>query len=300
MGTAVRGSTPVLPPRPWGGMPARMRVLYVTTARRAGAWLAESFASDSASRVRLEEVAGMTAGLERLRDEVFDAVLVTHEPEVLDALALVEALRAAGSDDPIVIMGSQSEQELAALAFEVGADAYVCVHTTTTRSLIWILSRAINHQRLIRENKRLTQAENHRLLQDHQETERLLDQQRTLLQDLEELQAGQGVANLVGEGDPPYSRSRTSARAGADAVPLPPELVAHYRELLRAYVIMGSGNLVAEMAELADLLATAGITAHQTMQLHLGVLEELVRGLGSRSTRHIMTRADLLALEVMV
>ena len=36
------------------------------------------------------------------------------------------------------------------------------------------------------------------------------------------------------------------------------------------------------------------------MQLHLHVLEELVRGLGSRSTRHVMTRADLLALEVMV
>jgi len=36
------------------------------------------------------------------------------------------------------------------------------------------------------------------------------------------------------------------------------------------------------------------------MNLHLHVLEELVRGLGSRSTRHVMTRADLLALEVMV
>ena len=35
------------------------------------------------------------------------------------------------------------------------------------------------------------------------------------------------------------------------------------------------------------------------MQLHLLVLEELVQGLGSRSARHVMNRADLLALEVM-
>ena len=36
------------------------------------------------------------------------------------------------------------------------------------------------------------------------------------------------------------------------------------------------------------------------MQLHLHVLEELVHGLGARSTRHVMTRAGLLALEVTV
>ena len=63
---------------------------------------------------------------------------------------------------------------------------------------------------------------------------------------------------------------------------------------------MGSGNLSSEMAALAELLAAAGVTAPQTMQLHVEVLEELVRGLGSRSARHVMSRADLLVLEVLV
>jgi hypothetical protein len=36
------------------------------------------------------------------------------------------------------------------------------------------------------------------------------------------------------------------------------------------------------------------------MLLHLKVLEELIHGLGSRSARHVMSRADLLVLEVMV
>ena len=54
------------------------------------------------------------------------------------------------------------------------------------------------------------------------------------------------------------------------------------------------------MATLADLLATAGVTPQQTMLLHLEVLEQLIHGLGNRSARHVMSRADLLVLEVMV
>jgi hypothetical protein len=87
---------------------------------------------------------------------------------------------------------------------------------------------------------------------------------------------------------------------GQPAIPLPEKLVAHYSELLRAYVVMGSGNLTAEMNTLADLLVNAGVTPHQTMLLHLEVLEQLIHGLGSRSARHVMSRADLLVLEVMV
>jgi hypothetical protein len=69
--------------------------------------------------------------------------------------------------------------------------------------------------------------------------------------------------------------------------------------MLRAYVIMGAGNLSEEMSLLANLLADAGISAQQTMQLHVHVLEELIGGLGNRSARHVMNRADLLVLEVM-
>ena len=80
---------------------------------------------------------------------------------------------------------------------------------------------------------------------------------------------------------------------------LPAALVSHYRELLRTYVIMGVGNLGGEMARLADMLATAKSPRNGLCNLHVAVLEELVQGLGTRSARHVMNRADLLALEVM-
>ncbi len=80
---------------------------------------------------------------------------------------------------------------------------------------------------------------------------------------------------------------------------LPEPLVTHYRELLRAYVMMGVGNLADEMSALAELLAASGVSAQRALQLHVCVLEELVQGLGNRSARHVINRADLLALEVM-
>jgi len=247
-----------------------MRVLYIAARQQTGGWLAEAFDCDSASKVALEEVIGTAAGLTRLRDEVFDAVLVAHEPGELDALDLVEGYRAGGAEEPIVVLGRQSEQEMAALCYEVGADGYVCAGTTT-RNLIWVVARAVQRHQLVRENQRLTLAEQNWRQRDHDEAACILEQQ-ALLGDPREVSASQ----------------------------LPAELIAHYRELLRTYVIMGTGNLADELKRLAELLVTVGLTARQTVAIHLHVLEELLQGLGTRSSRHVMTRADLLVMEVLL
>ena len=290
----------------WRDLPPIMRVLYITNRQRTGGWLAEAFAADSASEVVLEEALGSAAGLSRLRDETFDAVLVSHEPGELDALDLIEGYRAGGSDEPIVVLGNQSEQEMSALCYEVGADGYVCAHTTTTRNLIWILARAIQRHQLVRENRRLNLTERHRLQREHDEAERLLAEQRALISDLEALRQ-QASPSAAGVRSKPLPADEAAAGPGVQAaiesrlpINLPPELIHHYRELLRTYVIMGSGNLASELSRLAGLLITAGVSPRQAMHLHLCVLEELIHGLGARSTRHVMTRGDLLALEILM
>lgn len=257
-----------------GALPATIRVLYIASRQRTGSWLAEAFAADSASDILLDEAVGSAAGIARLRDEAFDAVLVSHVPGELDALELVEGYRGGGADEPIIVLGTQSEQEMSVLCYEVGADGYVCVNTATTRQLIWVVARATQRHQLVRENRRLNQAEQTRLQRENEEARRFLEQQRAILAQLDHAPAG-------------------------DVPRLPEELVAHYRELLRTYVIMGSGNLGCELGRLADVLAAAGVNAQQALGLHLGVLEELVHGLGSRSSRHVMSRADLLALEIL-
>jgi DNA-binding response OmpR family regulator len=262
-----------------------MRVLHITTRQRSGGWLAEALAADSATQVVLEEAVGTASGLNRLRDEVFDAVLVSHEPGELDALDLIEGYRTGGSEEPIIVLGSQSEQEMSALCYEVGADGYVCVHTATTRNLIWTVARAVERHLLSGENRRLQQAEQSRVQREHDDVQRLLAEQHVLLED----------------GDARQDRGGAAAPMQNEAMlPFPPELLAHYRELLRTYVIMGSGNLAAELRRLAEMLVTVGLTARQTMQLHLHVVEELAHGLGARSSRHVMCRADLLVLELLM
>ena len=63
---------------------------------------------------------------------------------------------------------------------------------------------------------------------------------------------------------------------------------------------MGSGNLGMEIAQLAELMVLAGISLRDALGFHLERVESLVRGLGNRSARHVMARADLLALELMI
>ena len=300
METPSKETTRNLPATPWGFLPPRMRVLYITTPRRTGAWLAEAFANDSACEVTLEEAQGAAAGLERLRDQIFDAVLISHEPAELDALALLDGLRAGGAEEPLIVLGQASEQEMAALCYEVGADAYVCANTATTRTLLWIVARATERRHLIREHRRLSQAERHRLQQEHGETERLLTEQRGLIRDLE-TQAEHAIPEVetVRLGDTMAAIGRR-APGPPETPPLEDTVKNHYRELLRAHVIMGSGNLSNEMSILSELLAERNVSAPQILQLHVQVVEELVRGLGTRGARHVMTRADLLVLEILV
>ncbi len=284
-------------PNARGSLPARMRVLYITTADRTGGWLAEALATEHAGQISLVEAHGVPAAIDRLRKDVFDALLISHDPYDLNALELVAGLRAGGAEEPMIILGAQSIEDLLPAAFEVRADGYLCVHSTTIRAMVWAIAQAIERHQLLRENRRLLQAEHQRLQYDHVEAEHLLTQQRALISDLEQ---------LGGHADSSVQTAGLSATALAPAgdpephAPLPESLKSHYRELLRAYVIMGSGNLTHEMGALAQLLVASGVSAQQTMLLHLQVLEEMIRGLGSRSARHVMTRADLLALEVMV
>ena len=258
----------------WKCLPPTMRVLHIANRARTGCWLTEAFAADSASDVDLQQAIGSQAGLARLRDDAFDAVLVSHEPGELDALELVEGYRAGGAEEPIIVLGIQSEQEMAAVCYEVGADAYLCANTATTRHLIWTIARAVHRHRLVCENRRLDQAERQQLQREHDEAERLIAHQWAIV----------------------WHESAESRRPPT----LPDELIAHYRELLRTYVIMGSGNLAGELARLAEWLATARVTSREMLGMHLYVLEELIRGLGTRSTRHVMNRADLLIIQIMV
>lgn len=301
---------------PWGSLPPEMRLLFITTPERTGAWLVDAFAADRAVAISLEQAVGTAAGLARLQEESFDGILVSHRLPDLDALELVAGLRVGGFEYPAVILGDESEQELAVLAYEVGADAYVCVHTATTRGLIWTLARAVDWHRLVRENRYLAQVHRQRLQLEHNEAERLLAHQRALVAELEALQSASTAsseaptegaaadgATWAGAGERLHASTPSQHLLREAAVPrsaLPERLVEQYRALLRAYVMMGSGHLGSDMAAVGEILVRAGLSAGQVVALHLEAVEHLLRGLGNRSARHVLNRGDLLVLEVLL
>ncbi len=273
-------------PDAWGHLPRQVRALFITGTLRGGNWLQKAFQNDSACEVTLEHVVGIATGLARLRDEVYDVVLLQHDPQTLDALEVLSTFRtAAREDQPILVLGMDPEEQWAAACWEAGGDGYVCLRHTTTRMLLWRIAQARERHLLIAENRRLRQAHQQQLMREHEEASRLLSQQRQLLDDLLSL------------------RARLSC--GSSTVPnptqqIPPLLVTHYRELLRTYVIMGTGNLADELKVLAQLFVRCGLGPQHVMHLHVNVLEEMLSGLGARSARHVLNRADLLILEAMM
>ena len=105
MESATNPKSDTLPSGTWDGLPPRMRVLFITGGQKSGKWLATALAADSAAAIQLEESIGAAAGMARLRDDVFDVVLIGHEPDSLDALELLDAVHAGcGKEQPIIVL----------------------------------------------------------------------------------------------------------------------------------------------------------------------------------------------------
>lgn len=305
MGTGLKRATKSIPATVGQGLPSHWRTLYICDRSRTGAWLVESFAAESPAEVEVHEAPGRTAGLARLRDEIFDVIFIVHDPPELDAIDLTVAYRTSGTDEALIVLGRQSEQELAVPCYEAGADGYVCVSTATSQVLMWAALRAVQRCHLTRQNRRFQQSESQRLQREREEALRVLLHQKRLISEpsAEPSTRRRGTLRIAPQ-QSSQSDDRCCENLSQFELPEPPDLpaklIAHYRELLRAYIIMGSGHLGIELRDLADVFATAGLSPKEVLHLHLYVAAELIRGLGSRSTRHVITRTNLLIMEVLL
>lgn len=276
--------------------PARV---LVVTANGGAAPLAEALSRESSGELSLVEVLGSASAMHQLSEEAFAGIFVQHEPTKLDAVAFCEAARAAGHDQALVVLGNASAAELDAACASAGAEAYVCLSHATAASLWAITQRAINQASIARECRRLADAERRRLANDHDEAELLLAEQRRLVGQLETLTSPFADLGSLSSVDP----SADEPFAKPDEATEAQTLVATeelYRELLQTYVIMGAGNLASEITALADRLVAEGFSGQAAIGLHVRVLEKVVVSLGTRSARHVMNRADLLLVELMV
>lgn len=280
--------------------PPRLRLLWVGPEEPAWAALALQLDAEGCQEPHLRWVSTGNEALSLLREESFDC-LVLQDTEDADVLSLLRSIRTGGCPDPILILIPDVDEELAIAAEPWQAEVLVTPLAWHSRLIVRSLRGALERIQLEREVHRLSVADHRRLVRERDEADHLLDQQRLILNGLEKL-------SLAAERDLPLAEiaDDESARAGGAESgmslerSLPLEFDEYYQELLRAYVMMGSGNLGDEISKLAELLALAGYSPRQALELHLRRVELLVEGLGNRSTRHVLGRADLLALELMI
>lgn len=286
MESATDFSASRFPATHWGEMPPLVDALLITGSSRLGQSLAQAIANDSATEVRLREAVGLPAGLARLRERVYDIVLVAHDSVELDAPAVLDAIHTASSDtQPIIVLGMAADQEIAALCYEAGADAYLCLRTTATRTLLWQIARARERRLLLRENEQLRIARRQRDAWEEDEAVRLFEQQRLLAS--KHGMESPGAASVASEGE---------------AIPsaIPWAIRRDYVELLRAYVVMGSGHLGPTLEDWTQQLAAHRPTTGAILAMHLRALQLVLDGLQGRGGRHVHNRADLLLVELLM
>lgn len=251
---------------------------------------------------RLVWVSTAREALSRVRDEPFDCILI-DVPAVSTSIrddnspfGLMRALRTAGCVEPVILVGRLFTDTDWIEACAHDCDVFVSARGWDSTALGGLVKRAIVRGVLLQENHRLTAADRRRLLRDHEESEKLLAQQRQFIAELESLpDPFQKPNSRAGISANVPVQSRSAATGGSSAS----EFAARYAGLLRSYVLMGSGSLAVEISEIADDFVAARVPPPEALQLHVQCVEDLVKGLGNRSSRHVLSRADLLAVEMM-
>lgn len=286
-------------------LPPLLRLLCIGTEEPSWVNVTLKLDAEGCSEPQYRWVPSPQGAMALLRDESFDCVLVgvdqtTNKIGNDNPLELLRSLRAGGCDDPVILIASTSEDEWWNECHRFDCELLVTNKLWDSSAIVSMLKQAIYRADLRREAHRLSIAQHRRLIRERDEAEHLLNQQRQILCELQML-ARQSMNTIRSEQTAGRSASEsTSVNLTPDLPSAGAEFADYYSELLRTYVIMGSGNLAGEIARFAEILVLTGLSPREAMQLHLQHVEELVRGLGSRSTRHVISRADLLALELMI
>ena len=295
-------TTPPLPPS--------LRLLCVTSREPLWAGLSLRLHAAGCVSPSFHWVSTAHEVLEILRRESLDCILIHPDPtpftakdSMIDAETLLPAIRAAGCDDPMILLAETLSETAWAGAYTHACEAVVSSRGWESPVLLPAIAHAIQRVGLVRDHHRLTLITRRQLVRERDEAERLLTQQRQMIRDLEALTATAMPSDDVGNGpDVPTAKSSVTggnvSTKAADC--LPAEVRDAYQELLRTYVIMGSGSLGPDITRIAEIIALARMSPREVLQFHVERVEVLVGGLGSRSTRHVIARADLLALELMI
>ncbi|MDA0282447.1 MAG: hypothetical protein O3B13_04475 [Planctomycetota bacterium] len=290
---------------PSSGLPPEFRLLCVGPTEPD--WIGLTLQLDAVGCIepKFRWVSSASEAMTVLRSDTFDCLVIecwatNRDDDHWDAPALVHAIRASGCGDPIVLLSGQPDDGLTVEACQSHCGILVSTAVWSSRALVNVIQQSIRLMETARQNHHHVVANHRRLVRERDEADHLLRQQRDIIRELEAITQGTADRGLNESISDSTDGEQPLATRKPRSLKIPDKIKAYYHELLRTYVIMGSGSLGGEIAQLANVLAEVGLSPRDTLSLHLEQVEHLVSGLGNRSSRHVMSRADLLALELVI
>jgi hypothetical protein len=290
---------------PSGGLPPEFRLLCVGPTEPD--WIGLTLQLDAVGCIdpRFRWASSASEAMTLLRNENFDCIVIECWPTNLDTVGwdasdLVHAIRASGCGDPIVLLTRLPDDGLTVEACNSHCEILVSTSLWSSRALVNVIQQSIRLMETSRQNHHHVVANHRRLVRERDEADHLLRQQRDIIRELEAITQGTTDSAHDEATNPTFIHDDSRPSRKTRSLQIPEKIKTYYHELLRTYVIMGSGSLGGEISQLASVLAEVGLSPRDTLSLHLEQVEHLVSGLGNRSSRHVMSRADLLALELVI
>lgn len=291
---------------PSSGLPPEFRLLCVGPTEPDWIGLTLQLDAVGCNDPKYKWVNSASEAMTLLRSENFDCIVIECWPTNLDdvrwdAPDLVHAIRSSGCSDPIVLLTRQPDDGLTVEACSSHCEILVSSALWSSRALVNVVQQSIRLVETAQQNHHHAVANHRRLVRERDEADHLLRQQRDIISELEAITQGSTRPSSDPADDTAVNNTGNhSAARQSRSLQIPEKIKTYYHELLRTYVIMGSGSLGGEIAQLASVLAEVGLSPRDTLSLHLEQVEHLLSGLGNRSSRHVMSRADLLALELVI
>jgi response regulator RpfG family c-di-GMP phosphodiesterase len=289
----------------WGASP---RILALDKLRPSFTKLAVQLTEKGINSPSFRWASTIEGALSLLRTEPVDCILYAESSQLLKTLEYgtrfiqnIQAIRTSNPSTPVVVLTEHISEILWEKVLNYSCEVFISSQPWSSPSLYGFMDYSIRNAFIKKEHSRLTAEINQQLVTEKDEADRLLAQQRSIVAEIERV-TSEKPTDLRGT-------SQLEKLSNDACLTNPPvqnriekngELENRYAEILRSYVVIGSENLTQEITNIAQQLFDSGLTVREAFKMHLNLVDQLVSGLGKKSSRQVIARSDILAMELMI
>ena len=266
-------------------LPSELHLLFVAPEEPSWTLLTLQLDRHGCSQPRFHWCSDLASAARIVHQERFDCIVIddasprsggaaTGDNELLPQ---VSALRTAGCLDPLLVISDRVDDDWLEQMANADCELLVTRDGWRSRAVVPWIRCAMERHTVAREHQEIGE-------RGRQSTERESNESRMQLD--ERMATARRLVERTGH--------------ASAAAPTGEALSTAYGDLLRSSVLATSEQVQDHIARVAYELVRGDCTASEVLALHVDAVEQLLKGLGGRSVRHVLQRTDLFALEMLV